>query len=345
LLEVALHVYCDVVRLLVVQFDLHLLSDRPASGDNDLRQWPVGVLDRSDAAAAFRQDGNEQEKKGQQETFLAKHLRIPNDDSTAIALTSSFLPSYCDPWMRGYNEPVRIQTLHPWNVSISEAREIQDRLASRIIKEGAPKDVRLVAAADVSIHREEKLARAAVVVLSYPEMEVVERQVVESEPSFPYVPGLLTFREAPLLLDAFQQIQSQPDLLLIDGQGYAHPRRFGIACHLGLLLDLPTIGCAKSRLCGEYVEPAETQASSQPLLSDGEVIGSVVRTRAAVSPVFVSVGHRIGLDEAVKWTLACCRGHRLPEPSRFAHMAAGEHLDSWLAGRQRGQKTVRLALR
>jgi deoxyribonuclease V len=247
--------------------------------------------------------------------------------------------------MRGYNEPVRIRTLHPWDVSISEAREIQSRLADLIIKEGGPEDVRLIAAADVSVRRQEKLARGAVVVLSYPEMAVVERQVVESEPSFPYVPGLLTFREAPLLLDAFEQIRSQPDLLLIDGQGYAHPRRFGIACHLGLLLDLPTIGCAKSRLCGEYMEPAEIQGSSQPLLSDGEVIGSVLRTRTAVSPLFVSVGHRIGLAEAVKWTLECSRGYRLPEPSRLAHMAAGGHLDSWLAGRQRGQKTVRLALR
>ncbi len=146
---------------------------------------------------------------------------------------------------------MRTQTLHSWAVTTTEARGIQIRLAPLVVREGVPENVRFVAAADISVRREERLARAAVVVLSYPELALVEHSIVETEPVFPYVPGLLTFREAPPLLQAFERIQTLPDLLFVDGQGYAHPRRFGIACHLGLLLDVPTIGCAKSRLCGE----------------------------------------------------------------------------------------------
>ncbi len=241
---------------------------------------------------------------------------------------------------------MRIRNLHPWNVTTAEARDIQNRLAPLIIKEGAPEHVRLVAAADISVQREQRFARGAVVVVSYPEMDLVEQSIIEGAPPFPYVPGLLTFREAPILLRAFEQLRSQPDLLLVDGQGYAHPRRFGIACHLGLLLDLPTIGCAKSRLCGRYEPPGHSAGSRSPLL-DGEVIGSVLRTRDTVAPIFISVGHRISLDEAVEWVLRCCRGRRLPEPARAAHMAAGGHLENWqgAARRQRDEKTVPLASR
>jgi deoxyribonuclease V len=224
---------------------------------------------------------------------------------------------------------VRAPFLHPWDVTPTEAREIQSRLAPLVVREGSPADVRLVAAADISLRRGNRLARGAVVVLSYPQMELVDESVVEAEPRFPYVPGLLSFRETPILLRAFEGLRSRPDLLLVDGQGCAHPRRFGLACHLGLLLDLPAIGCGKSRLCGEHVQPGATAGSRAPLLDGGEVIGSVLRTRDATSPVFVSVGHRIGLEEAVQWVLRCCRGHRLPEPSRAAHMAAGGHLDAW----------------
>jgi deoxyribonuclease V len=218
---------------------------------------------------------------------------------------------------------VRTQTLHRWDVTTAEARDIQNRLAPLVVKEGTPHNVRFVAAADISVRRDEPLARGAVVVLSHPEMEVVEQAVVEAEPLFAYVPGLLSFREAPILLRAFEQLQHRPDLLLVDGQGYAHPRRLGIACHLGLLLDLPAIGCAKSRLCGQHVQPGEAAGSRAPLLDGDEVIGSVLRTRDGTAPVYVSVGHRVGLEEAVEWVLRCCRGHRLPEPSRAAHMAAG----------------------
>jgi deoxyribonuclease V len=244
---------------------------------------------------------------------------------------------------------VQTKALHSWNVTPAEARGIQIRLAPQVVRDGAPQNVRLVAAADISVRRELAFARGAVVLMSYPEMEVVEVSVVEDEPRFPYVPGLLTFREAPILLRAFEQLQRRPDLLLVDGQGLAHPRRLGIACHLGLLLDLPAIGCAKSRLCGEYLPPDRVAGSRTPLLDGDEVIGSVLRTRDATSPLFVSIGHRIGLEEAVEWVLRCCRGHRLPEPSRAAHMAAGGHLDAWRAtvagAGQRQEKTIGLVSR
>jgi deoxyribonuclease V len=209
-----------------------------------------------------------------------------------------------------------------WDVTTAEARDIQTRLASLVVAQGAPEKVRLVAAADISVERFGRRARGAVVVLSYPEMELVEQATVEQEVSFPYVPGLLSFREAPIILRAFAQIRARPDLLLVDGQGLAHPRRFGIACHLGLLLDLPTIGAAKSRLCGEHAELPQDAGSAVPLGDGDERIGLVVRTRSNVKPVYVSVGHRIGLEAAAEWVLRCCRGYRIPVPLRLAHLAA-----------------------
>jgi deoxyribonuclease V len=213
---------------------------------------------------------------------------------------------------------VRIANLHPWRVSPSGAAEIQARLASRVIREGEPAPVRFVAGADIALPRGRSRATAAVVVLSYPDLVLVERHAVEEDVTFPYVPGLLAFREVPVLARALERLSQVPDLLLVDGQGYSHPRRFGLACHLGLLLDLPTIGVAKSRLIGAYDEPAP-QAGARAELRDGdEVVGLVLRTRERVTPLFVSVGHRVGLAEAVDWTLRLCRGYRLPEPTRLA---------------------------
>jgi deoxyribonuclease V len=218
---------------------------------------------------------------------------------------------------------VKALDLHPWDVSTAEAVEIQRKLAPRVVREGIPTDVRRIAGVDISVRRGSADGRGAVVVLRYPEMEVEEQVVVEARVAFPYVPGLLSFREIPVLLEAFRQVKEKPDLVLVDGQGLAHPRRFGIACHLGLLLDLPAVGCAKSRLCGEHRPPAMEAGSSVPLTDGDEVIGAVLRTRNGVSPVYVSIGHRIALDEAVAWVLRCCRGYRIPEPTRLAHMAAG----------------------
>lgn len=222
-----------------------------------------------------------------------------------------------------YTQPVRLHRLHSWDLTPTEAIELQKRLAGRVVSVGAPGEVRFVAAADVAYvdrrwPRQPSVARAAVVLVAYPSLEVVERHLVEAPVTFPYVPGLLSFREIPVLARALAQLKQSPDLLLADGQGLAHPRRFGLACHLGLLTGVPTIGVAKSRLCGEHsLLPAEAGARI-PLEDRGEVIGLVLRTRPGVSPLYVSVGHLIGLPEAADWTLRLCRGYRLPEPARAA---------------------------
>jgi deoxyribonuclease V len=211
-----------------------------------------------------------------------------------------------------------------WCVTPVRAREIQLELAAQISRAGAVTSPGLIAGVDVSVNRLARTGTAAAVVLSYPGMEVVETARVTARVEFPYVPGLLTFREAPLILAACEKLRVTPGLVIVDGQGIAHPRRIGLAAHLGLCLGVPTIGCAKSRLIGEYEEPGSEAGSYAELRENGEVIGAVVRTRIGVKPVYVSIGHRIDLAGAIKWTLACCRGYRLPEPTRRAHLAAGE---------------------
>ncbi len=185
---------------------------------------------------------------------------------------------------------------------------------------------RYIAGVDISVNRFSKTGTGAVVVLTFPALRVAEIQVVTDRINFPYVPGLLSFREAPLLLAAFEKLKLKPDIVMVDGQGVAHPRRFGIASHLGLLLGIPTIGCAKSRLCGEHDTPDVKAGSFAELKDGGKVIGAVLRTRYNVKPLYVSIGHMIDLPDAVKWVMACCRGYRLPEPTRLAHQAAGGNL-------------------
>ncbi len=223
---------------------------------------------------------------------------------------------------------MRIPDLHPWRVAPAEAAAIQARLAPRVIAEGDPKDspegVLLVAGADIALGEpalsgvEPSNGRGAVVLLSYPDLRLVEHHLVDEPVPFPYVPGLLAFREVPVLARAFERLERTPDLLLVDGHGLSHPRRFGLACHLGLLLDLPTIGVAKSRLVGQHGEPGPEAGSRAELREGPDLIGTVLRTRDGVSPVYVSVGHRIGLREAAEWVLRLCRGYRLPEPTRLA---------------------------
>ncbi len=217
---------------------------------------------------------------------------------------------------------MKAKEIHSWQVTTVEARDIQLLIRDSVIREPGLAAPRFVAGADISFRRDGS-ATAAAVILSFPQLDVLETQVIEGRSSFPYVPGLLTFREAPLLLAAFERITVTPDLILVDGQGIAHPRRFGIASHLGVLLDVPTIGCAKSRLCGEHDEPP-LQAPSHSALKDGdEIIGAAVRTRTGCKPVYVSIGHRVDLTTAIDRVLACCHGYRLPEPTRLAHLAAG----------------------
>src|SRR5262249_52668823 len=158
------------------------------------------------------------------------------------------------------------------------------------------------------------------VVIRTAEWTVIEAQGVVREVTFPYVPGLLSFRETPVLLEAFARLQCEPDVIMVDGHGYSHPRRFGYACHLGLLLDRPTLGCAKSRLIGVHKEPGKRVGSLAALTDDGETIGQIVRTKLKTKPVFVSVGHKIDLASAVRVVLASCQGYRIPEPTRQAHL-------------------------
>jgi len=181
--------------------------------------------------------------------------------------------------------------------------------------------VRHVAGIDVSVR--DDVSRAAVVVLDFEGLTPVDYAVATQPVTFPYVPGLLAFREGPVVLKALKQVGTAPDLLIFDGQGLAHPRRLGIASHIGLLVDLPAIGCAKSRLCGQHRQPGEGPGDYAPLVDRGEVIGAVLRTRRGVKPVFVSIGHRVDLATSIRYVLACCRGYRLPETTRWAHRVAG----------------------
>ena len=215
---------------------------------------------------------------------------------------------------------MRIQPLHSWDLTPTEAVALQRTLANRVEARTPLTRCNLVAGADVSYERFGNLFYAGVVVLRMDDLTVVEEQGVVREVTFPYVPGLLSFRETPVLLEAFAKVKSEPDAVILDGHGYSHPRRFGFACHLGLWLDRPSVGCAKTRLIGTYKQPGRRAGSVAPLKDHGEIIGQVVRTKTGVKPVFVSVGYKIDLRSAVELVLATCRGYRLPEATRQAHL-------------------------
>jgi deoxyribonuclease V len=213
------------------------------------------------------------------------------------------------------------EVAHPWDVTVEEAMDIQRRLAP--VAHAAPPialdAVRLVAGVDVSYADR---ARGAVVVLRYPEMEVVEQATATRDDAFPYVPGLLSFREVPVALDALAKLRATPDVLICDGQGYAHPRRFGLACHLGLVTGIASVGCAKTWLIGAYSQPREEQGDRSPLLAGNEIIGMALRSRPHTRPLYVSAGYRVTLEQAVEVVVRCLRGYRLPEPIRAAdHLA------------------------
>ena len=215
---------------------------------------------------------------------------------------------------------MQYRQLHSWDVSPEEARGIQNRLHDLVVRTDEFDDIQTVAGVDLGFKK--NLARASVVVLDFPGLEFIDGAIVESSVRFPYIPGLLSFRETPPLLKAFDQLKTEPDLIIADGQGLAHPRRLGLACHLGLILDKPAIGCAKSRLWGKHGEPDREKGSYEYLCDKGEVIGAAVRTRLDTSVVYVSIGHRISLDSAIGLTLRCCKTFRLPETTRYAHKAA-----------------------
>lgn len=220
-------------------------------------------------------------------------------------------------------------SLHLWNVSPREAIQIQQDLRPRISRQYDLSKIHYIAGADIAWERnapKDYSGYAGVIVFEFPSLREVERVWAYAHGTFPYVPGLLSFREIPLLIPAFEKLTIEPDVILIDGQGIAHPRRIGIASHLGLLFDKPSIGCAKSRLIGTHREPAPPRGSHTRLLDKGETIGAVLRTRDGVNPIFISIGHRMDLKHAISLTLACSDGFRIPKPTRLAHCFVGEIL-------------------
>ncbi len=215
-----------------------------------------------------------------------------------------------------------ISSAHPWNVSPAEVRDIQNRLRHRVVLSDRFETVRYVGGADVGFEDKTRITRAAVVVLTFPELALHEYRIIRQATTFPYVPGLLSFREAPALLAALDALEQLPDLLLCDGQGIAHPRRFGIASHIGVLTGIPAIGVAKTRLVGEHPPIPLEKGRHVPLTHHGETIGAVLRTRTGVKPLFISTGHNIGLESAVAYVMACVTKYRLPETTRQAHRLA-----------------------
>ncbi len=212
-----------------------------------------------------------------------------------------------------------------WPRTPQEARDIQEELRHRVVTEDRFGNVRIVVGLDAHYAPQQSLVWGAAAALSYPDLQLLESTLACAPLTFPYVPGFLSFREAPALLAALECLSLHPDLLLVDGQGLAHPRCFGLACHVGVLAELPTIGVAKSRLVGSYEELEPARGNSTSLISQGEVLGAAVRTRNNTRPLFVSVGHRIGLASAVQWVLRCAGSYRLPEPIRAADRLSRMH--------------------
>lgn len=217
---------------------------------------------------------------------------------------------------------MKILTLHPWEVSLEEASRIQKTLRTRVILKNSFRDIhhiKWIAGCDMSIDAAAHRVFGGVIVYTFPELKEVERKYAVRKLSFPYVPGFLSFREGPVLLDAFRLLRQAPDLVIFDGQGIAHPRGLGIASHLGLFLEKPSLGCAKSRLCGRHEEPSDKKGKWSFLLSDsGERMGIVLRTRKGVRPVYVSPGHLIDLETSLHVVLRCLDGYRIPQPTREA---------------------------
>lgn len=208
--------------------------------------------------------------------------------------------------------------MHNWDVTTAEARQLQQSLAHKVVLTDQLPDIRYVAGTDVGFEDKGKTTRAAIAVLSFPQLALIDYAISRRPTTFPYVPGYLSFRECPALLQALEALRTTPDLILCDGQGIAHPRRFGIACHLGVLTGIPSIGVAKSRLTGSHEQPGDSRGDWQPLLDKNEVIGAVLRSRSGVKPLYISSGHKVSLQTAIELTLACTPRYRLPETTRWA---------------------------
>ncbi len=220
---------------------------------------------------------------------------------------------------------VKLAITHRWDLNLEDAAQLQRELATKVVFSSlADEKIRVVGGLDVGFLQSNRIARGAIALFDYVTMQVVDQAVAEVPTVFPYIPGMLSFREIPVILSALEKLRDLPDLLILDGHGYAHPRRFGLACHLGVILDKPTIGCAKSILVGKHGNLDEIEGSVEDLVDGEDVIGAAVRTRESVKPVFVSVGHRVDLNSTIRIVLNCCSGYRLPEPVRWAHRLASK---------------------
>jgi deoxyribonuclease V len=218
---------------------------------------------------------------------------------------------------------MKIKKLHEWDLSPSGAVELQKQLAAEVVTQDRfAGPVMTVAGLDLGHDAKTNMSRSIVAVLNFPELELVESAEAVLPTVFPYVPGLLSFRETPVAIKALEKLNTAPDLLMVDGQGFAHPRRFGVACHVGVLADVPTIGVAKSILVGKHEDPGNERGSRADLIHRGESIGVVLRTKDNVRPLFISVGHRIRLETSVEFTLRCVTKYRQPEPTRVADKMA-----------------------
>ncbi|MGO9139007.1 MAG: deoxyribonuclease V [Syntrophales bacterium] len=218
---------------------------------------------------------------------------------------------------------MKIKYLHSWNITYKEAINIQQELKGKLILDNKqlPGRISTIAGADISYSKQNDMFFAAIALLAYPTMDVMEEISLTERAPFPYIPGLLSFREGPALLKAFEKLTRVPDCVIFDGQGIAHPRGIGLASHMGLFLDIPTIGCAKKRLVGVHDEVGDEAGDYADLMLDGRILGAVVRTKKKVKPLFISPGHKIDLQRAIDVVLSCCRGYRLTEPVRRAHLA------------------------
>lgn len=208
---------------------------------------------------------------------------------------------------------------HPWDISPKEAILLQQKLRKQVILEDRIGEVRIIAGTDVSYDAKVKQARAVVALLSFPDLSLISHTTATMASPFPYIPGLLSFREVPPLIECFKQLESKPDLILCDGHGFAHPRRFGLACHLGVLFDIPSIGVAKRILVGEHEPIPQTRGAWKPLFQEGEIIGAAVQSRPNTKPIYVSIGHRISLGTSIELLMKCTTRYRLPETTRWAH--------------------------
>ncbi|MDP2571761.1 deoxyribonuclease V [Vibrio penaeicida] len=218
--------------------------------------------------------------------------------------------------------------IHEWDISEAEALSLQKELSGKVTHTDDYKEIRFIAGVDVAYSKKDDMLVAAVVILDSKTLEVVESSISEGSEQFPYIPGLFSFREIPPLIEAFEKLNIQPDLIVCDGQGYAHPRRFGLACHLGVIFNKPSIGCGKTRLIGTHGEVGIHRGEKTCLTEGHEIIGNVLRTQDHINPIYVSVGHRISLSSACDWVLKLCPKYRLPETTRQADQLVNKVLSS-----------------